>query len=89
MGNVFWKPFIALLSILGIPFSLIFFSFWKFDSLKPTLSNPWLQKRLIELGIIRWYDLPHLHSYIIHRRIDVEWELELKSTQKQTKRMEI
>ena len=86
MENFFWKPFIALLSLLGIPLSIVFSSFWRFDSIKPSFSTPWVQKRLIEFGIIRWYDLPHLHSYIIHRRIDVEWQLELNSTYKQTKR---
>ncbi len=87
MNNVFWKPFIALLSILGIPFSLVFFTFWKFGTLKPLLSTQWIQKRLIEFGIIRWYDLPHLHSYLIHRRIDVEFQLE-KSISSKSKRNE-
>jgi len=69
---LFWKLFILFLSILGIPFKIIFFKLWKYDSLKPYLLSKFIQCRLIEFGLIRWIDLPHLHSFIIHRRIEVE-----------------
>ena len=80
MENVFWKPFIIFLSILGIPVNIIVFGIlWRFNTLKPIIASPFWSCRWIEFGIIRWYDIPHLHSYIIHRRIDVEFQAEMKS----------
>ncbi len=62
-----------ILILIGTPLKLIFFTLFKIDSLKPYLASTWMQKRAIELGIIKWYDLPHLHSYLIHKRIDMDY----------------
>ena len=63
-----------LLEVVGlIPKSM--FGLLCLTHLNNYMVNDWYMKRLIELGVFEWHDAPHLHSYLIHKRIDLDYWL--------------
>ena len=44
--------------------------------LKKLVLNDAYVKLMIITGALKWYDVPHLHHPLIHKKIDLEWRRE-------------